>query len=77
MNIPKIKKPATDNELLGLYCDNLMEHFDSVVIIVTKHNPHKNETPMNFFTRGNVYANISATQMYLQTTNQTNKGETR
>lgn len=63
MVVPKIVKTC-DKELLGAYCDNLMEHFDSVVIIITKHDSAKNETSINWSAQGNHYANENAARTY-------------
>ena len=61
-----MKSNPSAHVLLESYCNKLMEHFDTVQIIVTKHNPKENSTSMDCFGRGNHFANLAAVEEWLE-----------
>jgi len=69
MNKNNVKKDKNNKEnhgeILTQHCNQLMEHFDSVIILVTTHNAKDNTSSANWRQRGNYYTNSGALQAYL------------
>lgn len=54
-----------DQELLARHCAGLMEHFDSVRIVATKHNPVDQTTTTASWGQGNFHAQRDSTREWL------------
>jgi len=55
------KKP----DVLDQHCQHIMEHYDSVLILVTKHDPKTNETVFDWRGRGNRFASAGAVEAWM------------
>lgn len=55
-----------DGDILNKYCSELMEHFDSVLILVTKHESKENGTTFDWRGKGNQFANSGAAKHWLE-----------
>jgi len=51
-------------DILSQHCVQLMEHYDSVLILVTKHDPKTNATAFDWMARGNQFANAGAVEAW-------------
>ena len=56
---------GNSKKIIDNHCVQLMEHFDSVLILVTKHNPKENSTIFDWNSRGNMFANSGAAQHFI------------
>ena len=55
-----------DYEFLKQYCAQMMEHFDTVQIFVTRYNPEKNLTDFGRYAMGNQFANMAVVQDFVE-----------
>ena len=54
-----------DTKLLEKHCNELMVHFDSVLILVTKHSGKENSTTFDWKGRGNRFAHSGMVRAWL------------
>jgi regulator of sigma D len=54
------------HKVLEIKTDELMEHFDTVQIVVTRHNRLDETTDMMSRGRGNLYARVSSVDAWLE-----------
>ena len=52
--------------ILERHVKQIMEHFDTVQIFVTKHNGHDQSTAVEHFGNGNWYARYGQIELWLQ-----------
>jgi hypothetical protein len=66
-----------NKELLKQHCNQLMEHFDSVLTLVTKHNSKNNATTFDWNGTGNCYAHAGVVRAWLAYDNELSRAHAR